>query len=344
MDKRPASKLSLDSLMSRVLPSLESNVPSTTDGSKKFKRVRPVEGAAVTAVPTAAAVTLPATGYVNMNPTTLVPSTSSTTTTTTNSNEVSTTPTTASTGKKNRRANKKRKANQNNAPGTTGGDAVEGGSTQNDHPGHSGTSKPQQKNNNKKRKRNQNADNEDDNRIKSKNQHEGRNKKSWRKVDPQALIRNLDATPELVGVSADDDFSTLLIKHVEHSNKVLQRDLEKQSKMMMEEQKKQAKLLASQAAQLSDPQAAAQAAQKQQQQQQKQQQQQQQQKKPPNKTKTPFVPRKDCTYFLKGYCKNDNECTFRHDAAARAAFQAQETGDVKVSEAPDLEQAAMHAM
>ncbi|KAF9356740.1 hypothetical protein BGX26_004854 [Mortierella sp. AD094] len=420
MNTKPASKFSLDSLMSRVLPPLDINVPPTTDGSKKFKRVRPVEGAVATATTTtttttAATSTTATSGYVSMNPTvtpasaiavvvptptatasiaaptsqkpnvraTLAPSSKPyipsdmaaaaasifavpaivSTPTPASAGKEASTESTAGTTKKGRRANKKRKGGQNNGPGSTGAVASDaagsiqipsqGGATLNkDDP--SGISKPQQKNNRKRKKgqnnnNNQNANNEEGSRSDSKQQYEGRNKKIRRKNDPQLLVRNLDATPELVGVSTEDDFSTLLVKHVEHSNKMLQRDLEKQSKMMMEEQKKQAKLLATQAAQLSDPQAAQQAL-EQQQKQQQQQQQQQQKKHPQNKNKTPFVPRKDCIYFLRGFCRNEKECTFRHDVEARNAHQAQlsEAGssvaDTTGAGGADLAQVAMYAM
>ncbi|KAF9111707.1 hypothetical protein BGX27_004549 [Mortierella sp. AM989] len=393
MDKKPAGKFSLDSLMSRVLPSLDINVPPVADGSKKFKRVRPVEGA----------VTMTTAGYVNMNPT-VAPVAPVSTTVSASIPAVApasaptqqkpavgatlvsgskpnipsdmaaaaaslfsepaiatatTTTATAGSTKKNRRGSKKRKGGSNSVSGEIGAEpSIAAGSIQSSSESgvalnvldHSRTEKPQQKNN-RKRKKGQHTNsqhgtnNEGGNRSESKQQHDGKQKKTRRKLDPQSLVRNLDATPELVGVSADDDFSTLLVKHVEHSNKMLQRDLEKQSKMMMEEQKKQARLLASQAAQLSDPQAASPA------QPQQQQQQQQQQKKPNlNNPKTPFVPRKDCIYFLKGFCRNEGECTFRHDVEARNAHQAQlngagpSTAGTSGAGGNDLAQAEMYAM
>ncbi|KAF9427545.1 hypothetical protein BGZ76_002297 [Entomortierella beljakovae] len=381
MDKKPGSKFSLDSLMSRVLPSLDANpAAAATEGSKKFKRVRPVEGAITTATPSSS--------YVNVNPVVTSASTSSLTTPTTpaakpttaasktpiRSNTTQGAPSILSdiaaaaasifaepqqqgsiqnTGSANneiptsgpgsstkRKRNKKRKGGgQGNeaSTNTLSTDSKERGTAHN-LTEDSGTRNNQQKNNPnaKKKKKNENSGRRDDNqhggggRSGSNQMNESRQKKFRRIFDPQTKVRNLDATPELVGMSADDDFSTLLVQHVEHTNKMLQRDLEKQSKLMLEEQKKQAELLASQAAQLSDPTASLPTPQ------------QQQQKK--QKPKAPFVPRRDCNYFLKGFCKSDTECTFRHDIEARNAYQA---GTLTITEGKvnsDLSQAAMYAM
>ncbi|KAF9170727.1 hypothetical protein BGX21_006345 [Mortierella sp. AD011] len=392
--------------MSRVLPPLDINVPPSADGSKKFKRVRPVEGAVATAT-TATTVTTTTTtstpGYISMNPTVTpasakpvivqMPTATASIVSPTlqkpilahnstpyipsdmaiaaasafDAPPIVSTPTPASTGNgastgsttgTTKKSRKKRKGGS----GSTGAVATDAaGSIQTPMQGGatlyqedlSGTKKAQQ-NNSKKRKKGQNANNQSGTDLK-KQQHEKKNNKVRRKNRQQILIRNLDATPELVGVSAEEDFSTLLVKHVEHSNKMLQRDLEKQSKMMMEEQKKQAKLLATQAAQLSNPQAAQQSLEQQQQQQQQQpqqqqqQQQQQQKKNLQNKNKTPFIPRKDCIYFLRGYCRHGEECTFKHDVEARDAHQAQlsEGGPDVVStmgSSGDLAQVAMYAM
>ena len=102
-----------------------------------------------------------------------------------------------------------------------------------------------------------------------------------------------------MGVSKEEDFSSLLLKHVEHSNKILQRDLEIQSKMMLEDQKKQGELLAAQAALLSNPAASVSDTKKAAPEGARNQRQSQQNR---NKDKAPFVPRKDCVYFLKGHC------------------------------------------
>ncbi|KAG0346249.1 hypothetical protein BG004_002097 [Podila humilis] len=87
-------------------------------------------------------------------------------------------------------------------------------------------------------------------------QQSTRNKssKSRRRPGAQAIVRNLDARAEMVGVSkAEDDFSTLLLQHVAMTNKQLQRDLEEEGKRMMEEQKRQQELLDQQAAELLAP-------------------------------------------------------------------------------------------
>ncbi|KAF9022516.1 hypothetical protein CPC16_001135 [Podila verticillata] len=117
--------------------------------------------------------------------------------------------------------------------------------------------------------------------------------RSSRRANPQRIARNMDARPDLVGVTnePEEDFSTLLLQHVEITNKELQKDLEEQSKKMMQEQKRQAALLTKQAAELSAP--------------------------PPTQQNTEqkpreFIPRKPCVYYLKGTCYK-KVCTFRHD-------------------------------
>ncbi|KAF9320074.1 hypothetical protein BG003_007245 [Podila horticola] len=119
--------------------------------------------------------------------------------------------------------------------------------------------------------------------------------RSSRRANPQRIARNMDARPELVGVTnePDEDFSTLLLQHVEITNKELQKDLEEQSKKMLQEQKRQAALLSKQAAELSAPV--------------KEPSTQQNTEKPRE-----FIPRKPCNYYLKGTCFK-KVCTFRHD-------------------------------
>ncbi|KAK3824699.1 MAG: hypothetical protein J3Q66DRAFT_293450 [Benniella sp.] len=199
----------------------------------------------------------------------------------------------------------------------------------------------------------------------------------WRpfKNAAQMLVRNLDATPDLVGASADEDFSTLLLQHVEHKNMLIERDLEKQKQIIEQAQKKQTELLAAQAAQ------AAQTAQltnsqteqatgSQGQQQQRPNQQQQhhqpsQQYHPPQQQQhhqpsqqyhppqqlpphhqsqqgiptqqqhnaqetTQFMPRKNCRYFMRGSCPKGDDCTYKHDVAARDAnMLAPESEEIK---------------
>ncbi|KAG0359659.1 hypothetical protein BG005_000377 [Podila minutissima] len=120
--------------------------------------------------------------------------------------------------------------------------------------------------------------------------------RSSRRANPQRIARNMDARPELVGVTnePDEDFSTLLLQHVEITNKELQKDLEEQSKKMLQEQKRQAALLSKQAAELSAPA-------------QEPSTQQNTERKPRE-----FIPRKPCNYYLKGTCFK-KVCTFRHD-------------------------------
>ncbi|KAF9405058.1 hypothetical protein BGZ94_003783 [Podila epigama] len=186
-----------------------------------------------------------------------------------------------------------------------------------------------------------------------------------RSTDPQRIARNLDARPELVGLNQnDEDFSTLLLQHVEFTNRELQRDLEEQTKKMMQEQMQQAALLAQQAKAaeatsmiststnptadvstlttlLSQNQGQAQSQGENKEQNQGQSQEQSQESsqgqatKQSESTRKPkeFIPRKPCVYFLKGTCRK-KVCTFRHDindippeereAAAAAAAAAAE--------------------
>lgn len=127
-------------------------------------------------------------------------------------------------------------------------------------------------------------------------------------------------------MSNDDDFSELLIQHVTHTNKMLQRDLQEQSRKMLVEQKRQAELLAAQVAGLADPGNNAagpsttptpkQDLQKQQHGHQNNNNQKSTQQnrnsqgsnnnngQPHQKRQqTPFVPKKDCVYFLQGTCR-----------------------------------------
>ncbi|KAF9991700.1 hypothetical protein BGZ65_000220, partial [Modicella reniformis] len=133
--------------------------------------------------------------------------------------------------------------------------------------GNDGTGGPTRNKKRNKKTKNNNNDNNNDNNNNNNNSNSSNNtnkqhhhshvnpNRRFEKNDPQSIIRNLDATPDLVGVSAEEDFSTLLLQHVEHKNKMIERDLQKQKSVMKQEQKKQTKLLAAQAAQLAtDPQ------------------------------------------------------------------------------------------
>ncbi|CAO3573917.1 unnamed protein product [Mortierella alpina] len=224
------------------------------------------------------------------------------------------------TASKKKRKNKKRKNNQGaatDASATETSGAVVPKPTQPAKAGVKGPaqgtashSKPgQNKNNKRKQGHHTHGDGQD----------EGKSKKVHKK-DTQKYIRGLDARPELVGVSKEEDFSSLLLKHVEHSNKILQRDLELQSRKMLEDQKKQGELLAAQAALLSNPGALPSDTKKSAPDAARNQRQNQQHRK---KDATPFVPRKDCVYFLKGHCLHETTCKFKHDVEAQAAALAE---------------------
>ncbi|KAG0251039.1 hypothetical protein BG011_007889 [Mortierella polycephala] len=134
-----------------------------------------------------------------------------------------------------------------------------------------------------------------------------------------------DSRADLVGVSQEDDFSTLLLKHVEHKNKMLQRDLEEQSRKLLEEQKKQVELLNAQTAVLMNPTLLSQN--------------QTTSSPTPNSESianpaqqprtTPFIPRKHCVHFLKGRCGMAEKCTFKHDIEYR-----DEQNALKAQQAP----------
>jgi len=142
------------------------------------------------------------------------------------------------------------------------------------------------------------------------------------KVRVGKLSRSLDAQPELVGLSAtpEDDFDTLLNQHYEHTNKMLQRDIEEETRKAAEQIKKQQRELAALTAQMMfEVEAASNPA--------------------PfsgtpapstrgatktldgnkqcgttgsnSKEKQPFVPRRDCMYYIKGRCFK--VCCFSHD-------------------------------
>ncbi|KAI1297624.1 hypothetical protein EDD11_007017 [Mortierella claussenii] len=402
---RPASKFSLDSLMSRVLPSLDISVPPPAEGSKKFRRVRPAEGAITAALPTMANSVMPAASITAtttaaskvtntpapapasalaleaasmasrrtglpvpehksllslpadmavaaqaafaasapLQPTSISPETGDIS----SSMVVSAGSAVVGNGggtKKNRKRRHGKgaaKANQSTAiveksemgdtaifDHPTGENSTTGGVKR--RKPNSGQANKRSNNNNKSKGPAADGDHFGQRASESGNDHqprESRSAKSHRKrANPQMAVRNLDATPELVGVSKEDDFSTLLVKHVEHTNKMLQRDLEKQSREMLEVQKKQAKLLADQTAILANPEEAAKKLQEQQVQQQRQQQKQTQNRKDgKGKGKALFVPRKDCMYWLKGFCRNETSCTFKHDPEAQRAHLAGET-------------------
>ncbi|KAF9920483.1 hypothetical protein FBU30_009697 [Linnemannia zychae] len=341
MDGQAPAKLSLDSLMSTVLPSLDVGT-SSSNATKKFKRVRPPPGSTSTAPPASAPLlssTMPMPAAVVSNPhipkntpsdiaaaaqAVFAAPSSSTPTSTTNSNNNAKT-------KSNKKRNRKQKKKNN-------GDLQDG---------------PQEP---------PTAVAVESNTLAPSNQagpgkqtKHSNHKKS--KFESQMIARNLDAQPELVGVSKDDDFSELLIQHVTHSNKMLQRDLEEQSKKMIEEQERQAKLLADQAAGLTAPgdiaadQGSLTSFQPNQGQQQhglhntnnnnnnrsknnKNNKNNDQKLKKQNRNnpgsdeqsqqkrqQTPFAPKKDCVYFLQGTCRRA-VCTFKHDIAAQQAAMA----------------------
>ncbi|KAF9953578.1 hypothetical protein BGZ70_000195 [Mortierella alpina] len=227
----------------------------------------------------------------------------------------------ATTATKKKRKNKKRKNNQGAAvdpsttetSGATAPKATQPAKTGLKTPAQGTASHPKpglNKNNNKRKQ---------SHHTHGDGQDEGKFKKVHKK-DTQKYIRGLDARPELVGVSKEEDFSSLLLKHVEHSNKILQRDLELQSKKMLEDQKKQGELLAAQAALLSNPSALPSNSKKPTPDAARNQRQNQQQRK---KDTTPFVPRRDCVYFLKGHCLHETTCKFKHDVEAQAAALAE---------------------
>ncbi|KAF9565647.1 hypothetical protein EC968_004043 [Mortierella alpina] len=354
MDSQPSThKLSLDSLVSAVLPVLDTSV---VDGPRKHRRVRqpaatPVDSNAVAAPGTEAGASVQQAtasapkppnqlrntpkGIAALGPDMAVaaaaafaiptPSTTPSPSLSVNKNVAEATPAptvteAASTTPKKKRKNKKRKSTQGAAtdssatatsgaaphkvkqPPKTGAPGPAHGNVSHSKPG-------QNKNNKRKQNHNTHGDGQD----------EGKFRKVHKK-DTQKYVRGLDARPELVGVSKEEDFSSLLLKHVEHSNKILQRDLEMQSKKMLEDQKKQGELLAAQAALLSNPDAlmsdttkpAAESARN-----------QRQQQPHKNKDKAPFVPRRDCVYFLKGHCLHETSCKFKHDIEAQAAALAE---------------------
>ncbi|KAF9949690.1 hypothetical protein BGZ72_008574 [Mortierella alpina] len=354
MEGQPSThKLSLDSLVSAVLPSLDTTV---ADGARKHRRVRqpapaPGSSSSVAASGTeAAAAAQQATttapkpaiqpintpkGMSSLGPDMAVaaaaafaiptPSTTPSPSLSVNKPVAEANPaptastatdaTTTTTTTKKKRKNKKRKNNQGAAVDSSA--AESSGATANTatQPAKAGVSGPahakpgQNKNNKRKQNHNTHGDGQD----------EGKFKKVHKK-DTQKYVRGLDARPELVGVSKEEDFSSLLLKHVEHSNKILQRDLEIQSKMMLEDQKKQGELLAAQAALLSNPAASVSDTKKAAPEGARNQRQSQQNR---NKDKAPFVPRKDCVYFLKGHCLHETSCKFKHDIEAQAAALAE---------------------
>ncbi|KAG9071917.1 hypothetical protein KI688_006136 [Linnemannia hyalina] len=341
MEGQTPAKLSLDSLMSTVLPSLDANTPSV-NASKKFKRVRPT--ASTQPAPSSAGAAAVTTPHVPKNvlsdiaaaaqaaftaPTSFTPAP---TTAAINENQTNTNNLSNSAKKRNRKL--KRKNNSNNQGGPTGSIPAPSETKKNQ------AGPPSNQKQGAKRKNNVNA-------------NLGKNYKRS-KYDPQMIARNLDAQPELVGVSKDDDFSELLIQHVTHTNKMLQRDLQEQSRNMLAEQKRQAELLAAQVAGLTAPADTAAApadtaaapsttpTPRQDQQHRHQHNINNQKSALQNKNnqgnnsnngqphqkrqQTPFVPKKDCMYFLQGECRKA-VCTFKHDIEAQQAAMAAKEAD-----------------
>ncbi|KAF8929599.1 hypothetical protein BGZ58_008821 [Dissophora ornata] len=338
MQSSSPPKFSLDTLMSTVLPSLDMNVP-VDDAPKKFKRSRPPPVAAPPA-PAPSQAQTPAHIYKSPLPTdmaiaaaaafrsdTAAPSPAAPSPMST-STSAATAATSTNTNKSKSKWNRKRKAGKqgNSGAKTTNPDLNPTALM----PETAGSSTNQSGSNNKKSKIYHNAKHQPKNKPAIELDADEKTKKWVRlhRKDPQMITRNLDGTPDAVGVSGnkddDEDFSTLLLKHVEQSNKMLQRDLELQSKKMLEEQKLQAELLASQAAGFMDPlqqQGGSSAGQPsllslEQQPETQMNKQGQIHKKAGGK---PFVPWKDCTYFLKGHCPKGETCTFKHDLEARNA-------------------------
>ncbi|KAF9548566.1 hypothetical protein EC957_006120 [Mortierella hygrophila] len=339
MEGQTPAKLSLDSLMSTVLPSLDVNTPSV-NASKKFKRVRPT-ASSQPAPSSAGAPATATTPHVPKNVlsdiaaaaqaafTAPTSSTPAPTTTAINENQTNTNNLSNSAKKRNRKL--KRKNNSNNQGGPAGS-VPASSETKNNQAGPSSNQKQ-----GAKRKSNVNA-------------NLGKKNYKRSKYDPQIIARNLDAQPELVGVSKDDDFSELLIQHVTHTNKMLQRDLQEQSRKMLAEQKRQAELLAAQVAGLAAPADTAAtpltAPTPRQDQQHGHQHNNNNQKsalqiknnqgnnnnngQPHQKRQqTPFVPKKDCTYFLQGTCRKA-VCTFKHDIEAQQAAMAAKEADLTI--------------
>ncbi|KAK3848069.1 MAG: hypothetical protein J3R72DRAFT_518776 [Linnemannia gamsii] len=337
MDGQTPAKLSLDSLMSTVLPSLDVNT-SVGNATKKFKRVRPPPGSVppVSSGSSTSAVPAPqvhaATPHIPKNvpsdiaaaaqavfsaPTPFTPAATAVMTVNSDNSNIP-----------NPGGNKKRfrKSKKKNSGNNQGGPSVSTTETNTPTPNNQ-AGPPSNQNQVAKRKNN--------------NNHPGKGQKRS-KLDPQTIARNLDAQPELVGVSNDDDFSELLIQHVTHTNKMLQRDLQEQSRMMLAEQKRQAELLAAQVAGLAAPEessAESSAAPQHKQGQHNNNQKSTHQNRNNNSSnngqpqqkrqQTPFVPKKDCVYFLQGTCRKA-VCTFKHDIAAQQAAMAAKEVDSEV--------------
>ncbi|KAF8942880.1 hypothetical protein BGZ47_006050 [Haplosporangium gracile] len=364
MEGQTPAKLSLDSLMSTVLPSLDVNT-SSGNVTKKFKRVRPPPASTQPVPPPIPPSTAATTPHIPKNlPSDIAAAaqavfsapTSSTPAPTTASNDhinntTNTNNLSSSAKKRNRKLKRKNNSNNQGGPaGSTTASAEINIATPNKQAGPSTNQKQ-----GAKRKNNNN------------NAHPGKNHKRS-KFDPQTIARNLDAQPELVGLSKDDDFSELLIQHVTHTNKMLQRDLQEQSRKMLAEQKRQAELLATQVAGLAAPgdnTAAPSTTPAPKQEQQKQPHGHQHNNNNNNnnnnnsnniqkvthqnrnnqvnnnnngqphqkRQQTPFVPKKDCVYFLQGTCRKA-VCTFKHDIEAQqAAMAAKEVDSASKREA-----------
>ncbi|KAF9100165.1 hypothetical protein BGX23_003993 [Mortierella sp. AD031] len=361
MEGQTPTKLSLDSLMSTVLPSLDVDTSAGNNTAKKFKRVRPPPGSTPPPpVPAAQTSTVPAAQTAPMAshipkgvPSDIAaaaqavfsaPTSSSIPIATPGNNSaVDNTHSINNNNPRRRQRKQKKKTNGENSQGGPAGSTNTKSEPNTSTPNGEVEPSTDQKQQGTKRKNNRDHQNR-------------RQRGKWSKNDPQMIARNLDAQPELVGVAKDDDFSTLLLQHVEHSNKILQRDLQEQSRKMLAEQKLQAELLAAQVAGLAPPVAPslsdnnntdnAESSSSNQNIKQEQKQHkhpsnnqqlthqnrntnnsngQPQQKRP----QTPFIPKKDCIYFLQGTCRKA-VCTFKHDISAQQAAMAAQGAESEI--------------
>ncbi|KAF9912243.1 hypothetical protein BX616_010358 [Lobosporangium transversale] len=350
MHQSTGSKFTLDSLMTRVLPSLDVTVPISTEGTKKFKRIRPVTSTTLTAPNTPTALTSSTTTTTTTANITAIPATeiaatasadigvtttslgsklgspshqlktfkdiengaipiqtaSSSSTATGTESQTATeagTGITKSANKKRRRKHRKAAEKVAGKPETIGKARAAGTITGTAIETETGTTIMSS------------LDTTEDQGGKTRKQRKIEHSPSRQhELRKKKLRRDFDARPELVGISKEEDFSTLLVKHVEETNKKLQRDLEKQSQEMEAAQQKQAEQLLKAtlgtASLTTEPEA-----------QRKQQQRQQQEKKGSDQKINPhspsFVPRKNCNFWLKGHCRSGVNCTFRHDPALR---------------------------
>ncbi|KAG0313628.1 hypothetical protein BGZ99_008681 [Dissophora globulifera] len=314
MQRSEAPKFSLDALLSTELPSLDTAALPVDDGvPKKFKRSRPSPGQAA---PPASAPTLASTF------------------TSASTMESTPAPTQAQKPPSKKRKQPQKQQRQHKQPqqplsadmaiaaaaatATVSADAGSGPSNT------STASNINHGNGNRKRRKQLSG------RPQPTKNAESSGSLIRRRKETQKHYRNLDAMPEAVGVSTnkddDMDFSTLLLKHVEHTNKILQRDLEIQNEKMLKEQKLQTEQLKAQAAAVlqsttaaatlgsakdltSTTNATASALMPQN---------QHIQEQLNGKQKKPFVPRKNCNLYLKGSCRRE-VCNFKHDPEALKA-------------------------